>query len=125
MNSILQDKNDCRCFLCVVEGNAVIRRGVHWHHVFFGTANRKLSEKYGLKVRLCLWHHTEGVKAVHHNKEIDTLLKKIGQYIFERHWPELCFRAIFGKDYLDDDEHPKPEKRDKDDLSGFKRLEDE
>ena len=57
------------------------------------------------------------------NKEADTELKKIGQYAFEKCWPRLCFRDIFGKNYLDDDEHPKPEKRYKDDLSGFKRLE--
>lgn len=78
-----------------------------------------------MKVKLCLDHHTGSTKAVHFNKAADTELKKIGQYAFEKRWPRLCFRDIFGKNYLDDDEHPKPEKRDKDDLSGFIRLEDE
>ena len=125
MNSILQAKDDNRCFLCMLDKNASVQKALHWHHIFYGTANRKLSEKYGLKVKLCLDNHTGSTRAVHFNKAADTELKKIGQYAFEKRWPRLCFRDIFGKNYLDNDEHPKPEKRYKDDLSGFIRLEDE
>ena len=63
--------------------------------------------------------------AVHFNKTVDTELKKMGQYAFEKRWPRLCFRDIFGKNYLDDDEHPKLERQKNDNLSGFRRLDDE
>ena len=42
-------KNDRECYLCGANGAA---DPLHWHHIF-GGANRKHSEKYGLKVRLC------------------------------------------------------------------------
>ena len=44
--SILQEDDEI-CFLCGGWG------ACEWHHIF-GGANRKLSEKYGLKVRV---HH--------------------------------------------------------------------
>lgn len=125
MNSILQLKDDDRCFLCMLDKNASVRKALHWHHIFYGTANRKLSEKYGLKVKLCLEHHTGSSMAVHFNKTVDTELKKMGQYAFEKRWPRLCFRDIFGKNYLDDDEHPRAERQKNDGLSGFRRLDDE
>ena len=70
------------------------------HHIFGGTANRKLSEKYGLKVKLCLYHHRIGKYAVHTNKEVMELLHIIGQATFEQEYPELDFRTIFGRNYL-------------------------
>ena len=41
MNSVLQSEKEC--FVCGTNLN------LHSHHIFFGTANRKLSEKYGMK----------------------------------------------------------------------------
>lgn len=69
-----------------------------------GTANRKLSEKYGLKVYLDPDHHRYGPEAAHKNAEVADLLKKEAQKAFERTYPELSFREVFGKNYLTDNE---------------------
>ena len=47
---------------------------LHEHHIFYGTALRKISEQHGFKVRLCQWHHT-GKEGVHFDKKLDTWLK--------------------------------------------------
>jgi hypothetical protein len=67
----------------------------------FGTANRKLSEKYGLKVYLCAEHH-RGNAGVHHNASLDLKLKQMAQSRFEEVHPELSFIKIFGKNYRKD-----------------------
>lgn len=92
--SILQtDKQSC--FLC----------GSHnWleeHHVF-GGANRKISEKYGLKVHLCHWCHNEPPKGVHHNQENRQALQRTAQEKAMRHygWTVDDVRRILGKNYL-------------------------
>ena len=92
MKSIIQKSKD-RCFLCG-------RQAQEEHHIFFGTANRKLSEKYGIKVYLCTECHRVGKYAVHNNKETDMKLKIIGQKKFEEKYPKLCFLTIFGRNYL-------------------------
>lgn len=81
------------CYLCG-------RRAQQEHHIFFGfTGNRKLSEKYKLKVPLC-WECHEGNDGVHFNKEKDLALKREGQEVFEAHYPELDFMKIFGRNYI-------------------------
>lgn len=76
------------------------------HHVVFGSANRKLSEKYGLKVYLCLNHHlaSGGPDAVHRSKKTREYLCKEAQKIFEKKYPTLSFLEIFGKNYLDEED---------------------
>ena len=70
------------------------------HHIFFGTANRKLSDKYGYVVPLCADHHT-GDNGVHFNKAMDSYFKGLAQYHFERnHGSREDFRRVFGKSYL-------------------------
>lgn len=90
--SILQDKK--RCIICH-------NSNIEEHHVFFGTANRKLSEKYGLKVYLCPEHH-RGTKGVHgrDGKTLDTYLKELAQSKFEEKESREKFRQIFGISYL-------------------------
>jgi hypothetical protein len=91
MKSIIQDEK--RCYIC---GQA------HWiedHHIFFGTANRKLSEKYGLKVYLCQEHH-RGNTGVHNNRELDLKLKRIAQTAFEKNHSREEFISVFGRNYL-------------------------
>jgi hypothetical protein len=87
--------SDERCYFCHNTQN------LHIHHIFGGTANRRKSEKYGLTVYLCAYHHNLGKKCVHNNKEMDLILKKQAQEYFE----EECglhedFMREFGKNYL-------------------------
>ena len=91
MKSIMQKEKVCR--ICGTTYN------IHEHHVFFGTSNRKQSEKYGLKVYLCYEHH-EGTQGVHHNRDLDIHLKQIAQQKFEETHTREEFRQIFGKSWL-------------------------
>ena len=91
-SSIIQEDMDY-CFECG-------RYGTEVHHVIYGTANRKLSDRYGLVVGLCYNHH-RGKQGVHNgNKELDMKLKRIGQKAFMEHYPEADFLAVFGRNYL-------------------------
>ena len=65
------------------------------HHIF-GGSRRKKSEKYGLTVDLCHYHHN----GAHHNKELNLFLKRVGQTKFEKTHTRDEFREIFGKSYL-------------------------
>lgn len=91
MKSILQDDTD----YCIICG----RYGTEIHHVFFGTANRRLSERYGLTVGLCYNHH-RGNAGVHQNRELDIRLKRMAQEKFIEHYPDIEFFAVFGRNYL-------------------------
>lgn len=96
MNSIMQTEKECFVCGCTT--------GLESHHCLYGTANRRLSEKYGLKVWLCRRHHTGDMygnkAAVHFNKTLDTKIKQAAQRAFEENHPELDFIAVFGKNYL-------------------------
>lgn len=105
MKSIMQNKEDGQCYLCrILDRDYSIKPIRQEHHVMGGTANRKLSEKYGLKVYLCPGHHLYGRKAVHSNAEVAEMLHKEAQKAFMRNYPELDFRATFGKNYLTESE---------------------
>ena len=84
---------------CVVCGDT---RLLHKHHIFFGTANRRLSEKYGCWVWLCPRHHNMSDHGVHFNKALDMALKKKCQEILEeKHgWTREKMIEIFGRNYL-------------------------
>ena len=108
MKSIIQDEKKC-----------FITGQTYWlecHHIFFGRAYRKLSEKYGLKVWLTRELH-RGSNGVHFNREIDLKLKRIAQEKFEEVYTfdDLPYKVttglkngdmrgafinIFGKNYL-------------------------
>lgn len=102
MKSIMQDKQAHNCYLCMMLHSDFSEKQTQEHHVIFGTANRRLSEKYGLKVYLCLEHHEAGREAVHRNAQIALMVKKEAQRAFEKRWPGLDFRKIFGKNFLED-----------------------
>lgn len=91
MKSIIQEEKEC--FVCKTISN------LQEHHIFQGM-NRSCSEKYGLKVWLCLYHHTGSNEAVHHNKALMDYLHKIGQEKFEETHTREEFRKIFGRSYL-------------------------
>lgn len=88
--SIIQDDTDY-CFICG-------RYGTEIHHIFFGTSNRKMSDRYGLVVGLCYEHH-RGNSGVHFNRELDMRLKQMAQSRFNETYTE-DFMKIFGKSYL-------------------------
>ena len=60
---------------------------------------RKQSEKYGLKVWLCMRHHT-GDRGVHFDKGLDRKLKEMAQTKFEEAHTREEFIKIFGRNYL-------------------------
>lgn len=80
---------------CIVCG----KKPVHIHHVFEGYSNRHWSEKYHIVIPLCPEHHNMSNEGIHFNKEMDTHFKKLGQEAFEKAYPKLNFRQIFGKNY--------------------------
>lgn len=92
MQSIIS--NEKQCLVC---GSTVY---IHKHHIFFGTANRKLSEKYGCWCYLCSRHHNMSENGVHSNKILDNTLKEFAQKKFNEAYPDLDFLKIFGKNYL-------------------------
>lgn len=102
MKSILHDKRDGTCYLCILLHGDYDRKSTQEHHVVFGTSNRRLSEKYGLKVYLCMEHHLHdgGPEAVHRNANIRRLLAEQAQMVFEKKYPSLSFRTIFGMNYI-------------------------
>lgn len=91
MKSIIQEDTNY-CFVCG-------RYGTEIHHIFFGTSNRKMSEKYRCVIGLCYEHH-RGNTGVHHNRELDLELKRMAQKRFQDIYPEYDFLAIFGRNYL-------------------------
>jgi hypothetical protein len=78
--------------------------GTHRHEIFFGTANRKKSIKYGLVVFIRPEDHNMSEYGVHNRKghEFDMYLKKLGQEraMDEYAWTTSEFIDIFGKNYL-------------------------
>lgn len=93
MKSIIQDKKEC--YVC----GATYR--LHSHHVYFGNPLRKISEKYGMKVYLC-WEHHEGTNGVHgkNGHELDMKLKREGQVVFDKIYPDKKFIEVFKRNYL-------------------------
>lgn len=96
------------------------------HHIFYnGRGQRKLSEKYGLKVYLSTYSHRSGPAAVHKSKEVRKRLERIAQLEFEHRFnidesyrakaQEDCygqkytaresFMHIFGKNCIGDEEN--------------------
>ena len=94
MKKSILTKDMEHCLVCGTNQN------IHIHHVIYGTAKRKLSDKYGLIVPLCATHHNMSKQGVHFNKTLDTKLKQYAQRKFEENYPELSFLKVFGKNYL-------------------------
>lgn len=83
-----------RCYICGATN-------VEKHHIFFGTAKRRISDVEGCWMWLCPEHH-RGSSGVHFDKK---LCRKI-QVKCEQEWisrnksDEEGFRNIFGRNYL-------------------------
>lgn len=123
--SILHEKNGT-CYLCILMHDDYRVKTVQEHHVFFGTANRRLSEQYGLKVYLCAAeHHEHGKEAVHENAENRRILEEIAQRAFEEAYPELNFRKIFGENYIKEPKNVDFTKLGSvSEIAGFRMIED-
>ena len=86
---------ESKCYVCGTTYN------LHRHHVFYGTSNRKNSEKYNMVVCLCAAHHNMSNEGVHRNRQLDLRLKKQFQSKFENEIGlREDFMKIFGKNYL-------------------------
>lgn len=93
--SIIQSEK--KCFITGSELN------LHEHHIMHGTANRKLSEKYGLKVWLRADWHNMASYCVHNDPELDLYLKRVAQKAFEKKYSHEKWMQVFGKNYLEDE----------------------
>lgn len=96
MESIIQTSKER--FLCGKNG---ISDSLESHHVF-GGANRKYSEKYGLKVWLCGNScHRNGIYSVHRNRVVSDQVKAVAQAKWEETYgTREEFLQIFGRNYL-------------------------
>lgn len=94
MKSIIQDKKEC--FITQSTSN------LHKHHVFEGTANRKISEEDGLWIYLRADWHNMSNYGVHFNKELDLKIKRIAQQTWQDyyHKTEEDFIRRYGKNFL-------------------------
>lgn len=99
MKSIMQQKDGC-CYLCMKLNQDYSQKYVEEHHCLNGTANRRLSTRYGLMIYVCPEHHTQGKNAIHNDASTMLMVKQDAQKAFEDSFPDLDFRAIFGKNYL-------------------------
>lgn len=92
MESIIQSEREC--FVCKTQNN------LHMHHIFFGTANREVSERNGFKVYLCGYHHNLSSFGVHYDKKLDMALKRYAQQLYEQEHTRQDFIKLVGKSYL-------------------------
>jgi len=91
-NSIITEDWE-HCFICGCSNN------LQKHHVMFGTANRKQSEKYGLTIPLCMDCHL-GHKGIHNNNQLDIYIKMYAQIKFEINYSHELWVKVFMKNYL-------------------------
>ena len=90
--SILQ--HDKACYICGTTPN------LHLHHVFYGVANRRLSDADGCVIYLCQTHHT-GAQGVHFNKKLDLTIKAKCQAEWQRQYNKSTQEFIkrYGRSY--------------------------
>ena len=86
--------NEKECFICGA-------LSIHKHHIFYGTANKSVSEREGCWVYLCPNHHNMSNVGVHFNVPYDITLKKYCQYVWEqKKGTRDEFIQKFGKSFL-------------------------
>lgn len=70
-------------------------------NVFYGTANRKLSDADGCVIYLCQAHHT-GAQGVHFNRKLDLTIKAKCQIAWQKvnNATVEDFIKRYGKNYL-------------------------
>lgn len=99
--SILQPKEDKRCYLCMLLYGDYREKTVQEHHIIFGRGNRAISEELGLKVNLCTErHHEHGREAVHNNHEMARILQEEAQKKFEEIYTHEEWMQRIGRNYI-------------------------
>lgn len=92
MKSLLSQKKEC--YICGLPT-------VHKHHIFYGSANRRISEEQGCWVYLCPAHHNMSNRSVHFDKSLDNWLKETCQLAWESEiGSREEFMRLFGKNYV-------------------------
>ena len=100
-HSILQtDADRRRCWLCMRMHDYSEKTSLHKHHVYEGTALRRISEAEGFFVWLCPQHHEFGEKAVHRNHETSLQVQRQMQAEFEKRHTREEFIRLIGRSYL-------------------------
>ena len=91
--SILQKNKEC--YICRTT------QGLELHHIFYGTANRRLSDADGCVIWLCKKHHT-GAAGVHNNRKIDLTIKARCEEAYLEKYNKTIedFIARYGRNYL-------------------------
>ena len=84
---------------CYITGET---RNLHKHHIFYGNANRQISEDNGFWVYLVGRLHNLSDEGVHgkNGRELDIRLKTECQAKFEETHTRAEFMALIGKNYL-------------------------
>lgn len=90
--SIMQKEREC--YVC---GSTI---ELEEHHVFGGVANRKISETYGLKVYLCVFHHRDLKNGAQYDKELNLKLKQDAQRAFQNIYGRRLWMQLIRKNYL-------------------------
>ena len=90
MDSIMQDVREC-----YITGDTL---GLHKHHIYHGTALRKISEKNGFWCWLRWDRHND----VHgkNGHDLDMRLKRACQEKYEETHTRAEFMALVGRNYL-------------------------
>jgi hypothetical protein len=83
-----------RCWFCGTTQN------LHIHEIFFGSANREKSIKWGCYVSLCGKHHNQSKEGVHFDKNFNNCLKQVAQRKFEERYGHEKFMEVFNRNYL-------------------------
>ena len=89
--SIVQTEKEC--WFCGA------RARLEEHHIFAGTANRRISETYGLKVWLGTEHHT-GTNGAQYDREKTLQLTQEAQRKFEALYSHDMWMRLIRKNYL-------------------------
>lgn len=102
--SILQPDGDRqRCFLCMrLNGvhQEYAKGALHKHHIFEGTALRRISEAEGFFVWLCPYHHEFGRASAHTDIRIRRYLQREAQQRYEEAHTREEFMRLVGRSYL-------------------------
>lgn len=80
------------CYLCGRPRECI-------HHIYTGTANRKISDKHGFILPLCNEHHT-GKDGIHFDRELDQRVRRTCQRRYEETHSREEFIKLIGRSYL-------------------------